>query len=338
MSKGNRSNATAAPIKKNPAPVATKEPDAPAPAVDPASKGENSPEFKEALSKLNPEERARFDASASESTGVAKIPDAPLKQMETPPAVANALAGDDTGFEGMDASHFVIPYLGILQPLSPQVLEAKEQYISGAKAGMLYNSVTNRIFDGKQGVRFIPVHVQHQQVEWVPRDQGGQLIARHEVDEPAVIEARKKFPVGKAPFGDGNELIETFYVYGLMVEPDGRFERVVLSFKSTDINEYKKWMTKARSVQKIGTGGAIITPPMYSHFFRLRTVAKNKNNYDWYGWAVRFDGESADATEIPEDSQIYREAKDFRALAKTNRVRTADTTVTNEGEDNTDEL
>jgi hypothetical protein len=301
MSKGNRSNAATAPAKGKP--VAEKEAETPTP----------------------------VDTSAVSTAALVKSE--PAKT-----AVANTLSDDDSGFEGMDASHFVIPYLGILQPLSPQVLEAKEQYIPGAKPGMLYNSVTNRIFDGKQGVRFIPVHVQHQQVEWVPRDQGGQLIARHEVDEPAVLEARKAYPVGKAPFGDGNELIETFYVYGLMVDQDGRFERVVLSFKSTDINEYKKWMTKARSVQKI-VGDRIVTPPLYSHFFRLRTIAKNKNNYDWYGWAVRFDGESADATEIPETAQIYGEAKEFRQLAKSNRVRTADNTVTNEGgEENTDEL
>lgn len=310
MSKGNRSNATAAPLKKN----------------EPPTKDVKTP----VVEKFPP-------APVTQSNNIAKIPEATGDVLATIEKAKAAIADDDSGFEGMDASHFVIPYLGLLQPLSPQVLEAKEQYIPGAKPGMLYNSVTNRIFDGKQGVRFIPVHVQHQQVEWVPRDQGGQLIARHEVDEPAVIDARQKFPVGKAPFGDGNELIETFYVYGLMIEPDGRFERVVVSFKSTDINEYKKWMTKARSVQKI-VEGRVVTPPLYSHFFRMRSIAKNKNNYDWYGWAVRFDGENADTTEIPEDSQIYREAKDFRNLAKTNRVRTADTTVTNEGEENTDEL
>lgn len=273
----------------------------------------------------------------SETQALDKIPQATGAVAEQKAKSLANQVDDDSGFENMDASHFVIPYLMILQPLSPQVLEAKEQYIPGAKAGMLYNSVTNRIFNGKDGVRFIPCHVQHQQVEWVPRDQGGQLIARHEVDEPAVLEARTKFPVGKAPFGDGNELIETFYVYGLQVEIDGRFERVALSFKSTDINEYKKWMTKARSVQKI-QDGRVVTPPLYSHFFRLRTVAKNKNNYDWYGWAVRFDGETADAVEIKEDDQLYVEAKAFRALAKANRIRTADATITNEAEENTDEL
>lgn len=314
MSQRNRSNAQATPLKQAP-------------------KGREQPMAGD-INALKPPPAV----IPTESTGVAKIPEATAPApTETAKPPANTVTDDDSGFEGMDASHFVIPYLGILQPLSPQVLEAKEQYIPGAKAGMLYNSVTNAIYDGKKGLRFIPVHTQHQQVEWVPREQGGQLIARHEVDDPAVIEARRKFPVGKAPFGDGNELIETFYIYGLVVFEDGRFERVVLSFKSTDINEYKKWMTKARSVQKVD-GDRIVTPPLFSHYFRLRTVAKNKNNYDWYGWAVRFDGDSADATEIPETHQIYREAKDFRALAKTNRVRTADSTVSNEGEENTDEL
>lgn len=309
MSKGNRSNAAAAPTKGKPA--------APEAAAD-TKRAEKELGF-----------------VPDEKPGTLAVVGAPLAQAKT--AVATVTADDDSGFGEMDASHFVIPYLGILQSLSPQVLEAKEVYIPGSKVGMLYNSVTSRIWDGKQGVRFIPCHVQHQQVEWVPRDQGGQLIARHEVDEPAVIAARKAAPVGKAPFGDGNELVETFYVYGLIVDPDGRFERVAVSFKSTDINEYKKWMTKARSVQKV-VEGRIVTPPLYSHFFRLRTVAKNKNNFDFYGWAVRFDAENADLAEIPEDSQIYREANDFRKLVKANRVTTADSTVSNDAEETTDEL
>jgi hypothetical protein len=303
MSKGNRSAAATAPAKKAP--------------------------VKDAEMIPAPVETESKTVATQEP---AKVP--------TPQERAKSLANqvdDDSGFEDMDSSHFVIPYLGILQPLSPQVLEAKEQYIQGAKPGMLFNSVTNAIYDGKKGLRFIPAHVQHQQVEWVPRDQGGQLIARHEVDEPEVLDIRKKFPIGKAPFGDGNELIETFYVYGLVVFDDGRFERVALSFKSTDINEYKKWMTKARSVQKV-IEGRIVTPPLYSHYFRLRTVAKNKNNYDWYGWAVLFEQNSADAAEIADDHQLYAEAKAFRALAKANRIRTAEATVTNEGEENTDEL
>lgn len=312
MSRGNRSNATAAPTKGKPAAV--------------AATNDNVVEKEAFVPDAQPGTLVKQEAAPT-----------PTAQAQAKPPAANDLTDDDSGFEEMDASHFVIPYLGILQPLSPQVLEAKEQYIPGAKAGMLYNSVTGRTWDGKQGVRFIPVHVQHQQVEWVPRDQGGQLIARHEVDEPAVLEARKKFPVGKAPFGDGNELIETFYVYGLIIESDGRFERVAVSFKSTDINEYKKWMTNARSVQKV-IEGRVVTPPLYSHFFRMRSVAKNKNNYDWYGWGVRFDAATADIAEIAEDSQLYAEAKAFRALAKANRIRTADATVSNEAEETTDEL
>lgn len=311
MSKGNRSAVATAPSKK-----------APPPAEKPAT-------FQEPVAPVK-------DATL-ESTGVATQESS---KVPTPQETAKNLANqvdDDSGFEDMDSSHFVIPYLGILQPLSPQVLEAKEQYIQGARPGMLYNSVTNAIYDGKKGLRFIPVHVQHQQVEWVPRDQGGALIARHECDEPAVLDIRKKYPIGKAPFGDGNELIETFYVYGLVVFEDGRFERVALSFKSTDINEYKKWMTKARSVQKV-VNERIVTPPLYSHFFRLRSVAKNKNNFDWYGWAVLFEGNSADVAEIADSNQLYTEAKTFRALAKANRIRTADSTVSNEAEESTDEL
>ena len=54
-------------------------------------------------------------------------------------AAIDFAADDGMGTEGADKDSFAIPFLSILQPLSPQVAEGAE----GAKAGRFINSVTN---------------------------------------------------------------------------------------------------------------------------------------------------------------------------------------------------
>ena len=53
------------------------------------------------------------------------------------------------GMEGATAESFAIPFLSVLQKGSPQVDEASGVAIEGAKAVMLFENVTGKMFDGK---------------------------------------------------------------------------------------------------------------------------------------------------------------------------------------------
>ena len=91
------------------------------------------------------------------------------------------------GFEGFTADDIAIPFINILQKLSHQVDEDDALHIDGAKAGMLFNTVTEELFDGKDGIMFIPVHRVHSYSEWVPRDMGGGFVAQHDPLDPVVL-------------------------------------------------------------------------------------------------------------------------------------------------------
>ena len=63
-----------------------------------------------------------------------------------------ALFGDDVskGFENMTQDDMALPFVRILGQLSPQVTDGDAKYIEGAKPGMIYNTVTSELYDGKK--------------------------------------------------------------------------------------------------------------------------------------------------------------------------------------------
>ncbi len=201
-------------------------------------------------------------------------------------AVANFDYGDYAGHgtENVTSDDLVLPFLGILQSNSPQVVEdVGNGGIEGAKMGMLYNTVTDDIFDGKAGVLFTPSYTERCFVEWVPRDKGGGFVGVHKVDSPFVKQARKDSDSAGMKFGkvftsfdgsgepNGNQLTETFYVYGVIrTDENSEPTPVVIAFTSTKITVYKRWMTK---VEIFAPRGEL---PLCAHNVRLTTkIQKN---------------------------------------------------------------
>jgi hypothetical protein len=82
---------------------------------------------------------------------------------------ALALAGDfeqdaQSGFENMSQDDFALPFLKLLTNTSPEVGE-----VDGALPGMVLNSVTGQLYDGKKGLMVLPVAYVRQYIEWAPR-------------------------------------------------------------------------------------------------------------------------------------------------------------------------
>ncbi len=186
--------------------------------------------------------------------------------------------GEDAGggFEDVTADDLQIPFLNVMQSGSKEV---EEQTIQGVKAGDIVNSVTKEIM--KQPFSFQPVYREEQWVEWIPRLKGGGLVDQHEPDSDIVLEVIRKNGGTRMPPKDeegkrvglkynGNELVETYYVYGLILDEDGdSIEGMgVLAFSSSKITPYRKWLTSMFQIK-----GA---PPLWSQRARIST-AKQKN-------------------------------------------------------------
>jgi len=175
------------------------------------------------------------------------------------------------GFEGTKAKDLTIPFLMLLQANSPQVENHQPE---GSKTGMLLNSVTGVLYDAnydrknvKAGVPFQPCFRQDAYVEWTPRDNGGGIVDRHMPDAKVVVDAiaaaEKKF--GKLKLKNGNELVQTHYIYGNTLDEEGKMPNgfAVISCTGTKIKPFKNWFTAMYMLKG--------RPPLFAHRILLQS-------------------------------------------------------------------
>lgn len=202
----------------------------------------------------------------AKSTELTKKTEAPLPALDY---------GDDAGLgmEGMTSADVSIPFINLLQPLSPEV--SGEGAVEGAKSGDFFNTVSRELISGKKGFLFQPCVRQHVFVEWVPRDAGGGFVAIHQDDSAEVIEARRNNGgkvYGGMKIGD-NDLLETVYLYGHVLDEDGLTPLgfAVLSLTSTKLKPLRDAMTLVWTTRINGR-----TPPLFA--FRFRITSKPDKN------------------------------------------------------------
>ncbi len=226
------------------------------------------------------------------------------------------------GFESHTKDDYATPFLGVLQSNSPLLNEKAD-----AKAGMLVNTVTQNVYDGKNGGVFVPSYTDHVVVEWKPRDQGGGFVAIHQLNDELVkkVEAEQEFGKYKTVKGDlkSNDLIETFYVYGIFIDDEGNSEQMIIAFSSTKIKAYKRWMTKARTVQVLQSNGARINPPLFAHKYRINTVSEKNQKGSYFNFNIDFDGGSADKCRLAPTDPLFQAALSFFQFAKEGKVKAA---------------
>ena len=84
--------------------------------------------------------------------------------------------------------------------------------------------------------------------------------------------------------GDGkdNEIVTTHYIGGL-VEIEGNWEKAVIGMKSTQLQNARRWLNMARAI-KLGPNR--VTPPLYSHTYKLSTGIETKAENSYFGWLI----------------------------------------------------
>lgn len=238
-----------------------------------------------------------------------------VKKQNTDVAALDYGADEGIGFEGQTSDDIVIPFISLLQALSPQITETP---VNGARPGMLFNTVTGELY-GDEGVTFVPSVTEHVFMEWTPRKEGGGLVGRHELDSPIVAQAREestefgKFAVTRSDSGK-NDLIETYYVYGMLLDAENEpVHPVALAFTSTKIKVYRKWNTSLRMFT-MKSGDRKISPPLFAHRCRLTTVQEKNAEGTYFNFAISpADGAIRDSLLSP-DSEAFNAAKGVKDM------------------------
>lgn len=232
----------------------------------------------------------------------------------------SAYAGQ--GFESHTRDDYAVPFLGVLQSNSPTV-----ETDATARPGMLLNTVTQEKYEGKTGVIFIPVETKHSVIEWKPRDQGGGYVAEHSMDSGLVQKVKEEQEFGKYKTVKGdpksNDLIESFTVYGIFVGSSGATEQMIITFASTKIKTYKRWMTKARTVQVALSDGRRINPPLFAHRYRITSIQEKNSKGSFYNFNIEFEGGSAEVARLATNDPLFQMGVAFFDLLKNGNIKAA---------------
>jgi len=91
-----------------------------------------------------------------------------VEKKSTEVALMSSFEDDASGgFDNMNQDDFALPFLRLLTNVSPEIGE-----VEGAMPGMIYNTVTGQLYDGKKGITVIPCAYVRQYIEWAPRGSG----------------------------------------------------------------------------------------------------------------------------------------------------------------------
>lgn len=211
------------------------------------------------------------------------------------------------GMNNVSQEDLALPFLKVLSQLSPEL-----ESVEGAKAGMIFNTVTNELYDGTRGILVVPCHYERKYIEWAPRGQGsGAPIAIHPATSDIMSQTSRKQGESKDYLENGNYIENSAQHYVLIVD-DGNAVPALITMKATQLKKSRKWNSMMMTIKMPGKNGPF-TPPSYSHTYRLTTVKESNDKGSWYGWEVERVGPV-------EDANTYAMAKSFALSVKQGEV------------------
>lgn len=223
------------------------------------------------------------------------------------------LAGE--GFGETTSSDFVIPRLGLLGDLSPQIKKGNAKFIQGAETGDIVDSALGEILaKGYEGetVHFLPVKRVKEVLRWKPRSAGGGLVSR----EPLTVRFEDFAKANGATQNDkfewkvanGDEYIETWNLYGLDLGRDCM--PCFAPFKKSNLKIIRPWFTKRANTKFPGTQNPL---PLLFRTVLLGSFKDSGNGNEWSNWSITDD---VSLPEMGDYSDIKGAAEAFLEILK----------------------
>jgi hypothetical protein len=223
-------------------------------------------------------------------------------------AISTDIMDDILEFAGegatFDSSEMQIPFIRILQAMSPQLKKREAEYIEGAEQGDMFNTVTGDKFKGEDGMIVLPCYQTVKYLEFVPRDLGGGFQGEISPTDPVLQKTTRNG--SKEILPNGHELVKSDQHFCLVIDADGITQPVVIDMKSTQLKVSRRWKTKI-AMQKVKhpKTGAMVLPPLFATQWKFTTVEESNDQGSWFNYAIEKIG-------LVNDRDLLQEALTFR--------------------------
>jgi hypothetical protein len=211
----------------------------------------------------------------------------------------------------LNMGDIAVPYLYVLQSNSPQVNSDHNKYIQGATASMLYLTVVERVYEGRQtGILIVPCYYERLITEWVDRDEGGGLIRSYPTGDP-IMDQAKPDEKNRMRLPNRHLLIDTAYHYVMMQDPNDKvWYQCIMPMKSTFLKKSRRLNSDIRTTKIPGT---IMEAPRFLFKYRMKTEKEQKDQNVW--------NVPTFLQEDMVDADLYQKAKLFAKVAAETTLR-----------------
>lgn len=217
---------------------------------------------------------------------------------------------DQSGFEGLTLDTQAIPFIRLIQDISPVMKASKPEYNKNARAGMFYNTVNGKLYESP--IKIIVGKFDRMYLEWGTTR--GNLMGVH---SPELVEFNSNLVRN-----DKNQLMDpdtkhTFqdtYSY-YVVMPDHLEEGIcIISMASTNIKEAKKLNRNLLHTMLPNSNKRALP---YFMVWEVDHVPMSNDQGDWLGLTIKFDSfvtQTQLEAVVEERAQIPHKTIDYAQL------------------------
>ena len=208
-----------------------------------------------------------------------------VAQRKTTQVVASELdkmleADAGVGLENITTEDMQIPFIRIIQALSPQLQKDDPLYIKGAEQGDIFNTVSQEIYKQDEGVTLVPAFFEKKFLEFQLRSSGGGFVRELAADDKDITMTSREDTIEMLP--NGNELVRTHQHLVIAKSADGTIAPCVLDMKKTQLKVSRRWNTLKNSARL--PSRALM--PIYGTAWQLTTVLEANDRGKWFNYKL----------------------------------------------------
>ena len=208
-----------------------------------------------------------------------------VAQRKTTNVVASELdkmleADAGVGLENITTEDMQIPFIRIIQALSPQLQKDDPLYIKGAEQGDIFNTVSQEIYKQDEGVIVVPAFFEKKFLEFQLRSSGGGFVRELAADDKDITMTSREGTIELLP--NGNELVRTHQHLVIAQSTDGTIAPSVLDMKKTQLKVSRRWNTLKNSARL--PSGALM--PIYGTAWQVTTVLEANDQGKWFNYKL----------------------------------------------------